>query len=77
MEKTIPNLSSATQARIEEVSRLRKAGLPTLPVSLQAELDTNPFLRLDDPAIVKAVGGKEGDDESEIFRKLREMKEVF
>jgi len=33
------------QARIEEVNRLRAAGQPTVPMILDVELRTNPFLR--------------------------------
>lgn len=37
----------ALRARHEEALRLRKAGKPTLPVGLEVELATNPFLRCD------------------------------
>lgn len=31
-------------------------GIPTIPSTLQEELDTNPFLRPSDPAIRKSLG---------------------
>lgn len=31
-------------------------GIPTIPSTLQEELDTNPFLRPNDPAIRKKLG---------------------
>ena len=31
-------------------------GVPTIPSTLQEELETNPFLRPDDPAIRKSLG---------------------
>lgn len=31
-------------------------GIPTIPSTLQEELDTNPFLRPNDPAIRKNLG---------------------
>ena len=31
-------------------------GVPTIPSTLQEELQTNPFLRPDDPAIRKSLG---------------------
>ncbi len=37
--------NSALQTRAAEISALRDAGLPTLPVTLASERETNPFLR--------------------------------
>lgn len=42
--------SPAVQARAAEVARLRARGLPTLPVRLDVERATNPFLRAPDVA---------------------------
>ena len=38
--------------RLVEVTRLRERSMPTLPVTLASELATNPFLRIDSPALV-------------------------
>ncbi|HEV2613852.1 MAG TPA: hydroxyacylglutathione hydrolase [Gammaproteobacteria bacterium] len=37
--------NKALQLRKKQVADLRKANLPTLPISLKTELETNPFLR--------------------------------
>ncbi|HET6433514.1 hydroxyacylglutathione hydrolase [Dyella sp.] len=44
--------NAALEARLAEVARLRTAYQPTLPVPLERERQTNPFLRVDDPALV-------------------------
>ncbi len=43
-------------ARAEEIDRLRADGKPTLPTTIAAEKATNPFLRVDSPAIRKRLG---------------------
>lgn len=46
----------ALRHRHAEALRLRKAGLPTLPVSMATEMETNPFLRCDlEPVRVAAA----------------------
>jgi hydroxyacylglutathione hydrolase len=35
----------ATSARLDEVSELRKAGIPTVPTTVAQERETNPFVR--------------------------------
>lgn len=63
-EYTLSNLHFASaiepgnaelQLRLAECQSLRDQGLPTLPTSLARELKTNPFLRLDQPAVQKAA----------------------
>ena len=39
-------------ARLDEVASLRAQGRPTMPVSLERERATNPFLRVDEPGVV-------------------------
>jgi hydroxyacylglutathione hydrolase len=67
-------------ARAEEVAKLRKKGLPTLPSSLEMEKKTNPFLRADDksfqPALAKA-GVATDADAAAIFGALRAAKDRF
>ncbi len=48
----------------------------TIPVSLQEELSTNPFLRTNDPALRKALK-MEGATELEVFTELRNRKNHF
>jgi len=62
--------------RAEEISRTRAAGRPTVPASLAEELETNPFLRADDPAI-RAHLGMEGATDAEVFAEIRRRKDRF
>ncbi len=66
------------QQRRDEVERLRAAGRPSLPVTLEVERDTNPFLRVDAEAVIEwcARRGVEGDRVAR-FAALRAAKDVF
>ena len=71
IEKDNPQLAE----RIAWVQAQRKAGLPTVPSTIAAELATNPFLRCDSPsiqALCECVGNVEL-----AFAKLRRMKDNF
>jgi hydroxyacylglutathione hydrolase len=73
--------NAALQARSAEVSRLRAAGKPTVPSTLDEELATNPFLRWDAPEVVVAARKFSGDDTLRtpvaVFTAIREWKNVF
>lgn len=47
--------NAALKARGEDITRLRAAGLPTVPMTLAAEIATNPFLRAGDAARFAAL----------------------
>lgn len=64
------------KARAAEIDRQRAAGQPTVPSTLADELDTNPFLRADDPAMAAAVG-KAGADPVAVFAEIRKRKDAF
>ena len=64
------------KARAAEIDRLRAAGKPTVPSILGDELDTNPFLRADDPAMAAAVG-MAGADPVAVFAEIRKRKDSF
>ena len=49
---------------------------PTLPVTIEEELNTNIFLQCNTPAIKKSLG-MENASEAEIFKKLRDFKDGF
>ena len=49
---------------------------PTIPVTLEEEINTNIFLRCDILAIKKTLGMK-NSSEMEIFKKLRDLKDAF
>lgn len=63
-------------SRIEATAALRADGLPTVPVRLQTELDTNPFLRAHLPAVKFAVGLPDADDAT-VFAEIRARKDRF
>ncbi len=53
-------------------------GIPTVPSTLQLELDTNPFLRLREPAVVAAAQtrmAEPSDDPVAVFTALRQWKD--
>ncbi len=62
------------QAYIEQIKAARAKDLPTVPVKLERELKTNPFLRADDPSIQSRWGN--GDAVS-TFAALRQAKDTF
>ncbi|PEQ13185.1 hydroxyacylglutathione hydrolase [Novosphingobium sp. PC22D] len=59
----------------EEITRRRADALPTVPARLGRELDTNPFLRADDPAMQARWGS--GGDPVATFAALRSAKDAF
>jgi hydroxyacylglutathione hydrolase len=62
------------QARVEEVKRLRAAGHATVPMQLDLELRTNPFLRA--PLLKRSIMKPDASD-VEAFAFLREAKNDF
>lgn len=68
--------NAALQARSAQVAQLREQGLATVPTTLQLELDTNPFLRTDDPALRQSLGMVD-DDEVAVFAELRERRNRY
>jgi hydroxyacylglutathione hydrolase len=66
----------ALQKRMAAVKALRAAGKPTVPVSLETEKETNPFLRPNAPQIRKSLG-MEGADTVAVFHEIRERKNRF
>lgn len=72
--------NAALQRRQQEAQAMRDAARPTLPISLQSELATNPFLRTQDTHIRRAVAdrlGHEPGDEVDVFAELRRWKDDF
>lgn len=66
--------NSALAAREAQARDLRARDEPTLPSTLASERDCNPFLRVDAPAIVAAIGG---DSRADRFAELRRRKDDF
>ncbi|MEO0752205.1 MAG: hydroxyacylglutathione hydrolase [Pseudomonadota bacterium] len=63
-------------SRIEEISAARAEGRFTVPSMLLQELDTNPFLRPDDP-VVQANLGMTGAPVDDVFAEIRTRKDNF
>ena len=72
--------SIAVQRRSESVARDRAAGRSTIPTTIGTELETNPFLRWDAPAVRSAAASRLGHvpaDAVETFAAIREWKNRF
>jgi hydroxyacylglutathione hydrolase len=68
------------QERAGEVARLRAGQLATVPFSLAAERETNPFLRCTEPDVAAAAARHSGSrlaGPAEVFAALREWKNSF
>jgi hydroxyacylglutathione hydrolase len=64
----------ALQARAEEITRLRAANEPTVPMTLGREKETNPFLRA--PLLKAAIGMPDAPDWA-AFAEIRKRKDNF
>lgn len=73
---TIEPENTALQLRVEDIERKRAKGEPTVPASLQLELDTNPFLRAHLKEVKSALG-MEGIESAEVFAEIRRRKDNF
>jgi hydroxyacylglutathione hydrolase len=63
-------------SRIAEVAAKRAEGRPTVPVLLETELQTNPYLRAHLLALKTAVGLPDADDVT-VFAEIRARKDKF
>jgi hydroxyacylglutathione hydrolase len=78
--QTVDAGNAALAARIAQVDARRDAGQPSVPVALASERACNPFLRVDDPAILAALTAHHGSapaDRVEAFAWLRQWKDHF
>ncbi|MCQ0987284.1 hydroxyacylglutathione hydrolase [Jiella marina] len=66
----------ALQERAREVDELRLNGKPTLPVLLEREKKTNPFLRADDPDLMDAMGMPDADP-ADVFAAIRKKRDQY
>ena len=64
------------QARADEVIKLREKGLPTVPSTLESEIQCNPFLRCDIPAF-KAGLGMADQNAERVFAEIRKRKDHY
>jgi len=68
--------NKALQARMARINRLRADGLPTVPSTLEIELETNPFLRPTSSGIQKHLH-LEGASPLQVFAETRRLKDSF
>ena len=68
--------NAALQSYAAKVDAKRARGEPTVPTVLAAELEANPFLRWDDPALRAHLGLKAAPD-WEVFAEVRRRKDSF
>ena len=68
--------NQALIARAAEIEVLRAKGAPTIPTTIGRELETNPFMRPDDPAIRELLGMPDASD-GEVFAEIRRRKDSF
>lgn len=82
-EYTVSNLEFAAHVEPDNEAVQRKlrwareevaAGRPTVPSTIGDELATNPFMRVDQPALQQAMGSR---DAIEVMARLREAKNAF
>ena len=66
----------ALLARAASIDAARARGEATVPSLLGEEKATNPFLRVDVPAVQAAVG-MAGGDPTAVFAEVRQRKDVF
>lgn len=73
---TVEPDNAALQKRVAEVEKLRAEDKPTLPTTIALEKATNPFLRADEPALMRAVD-MAGADPAKVFAEVRTRKDRF
>ena len=66
-------------SRMAEVAALRDRGEPSLPSNLASERECNPFLRIDQPGLLRTLQarGLTGNDRVDAFAALRTWKDGF
>ena len=68
------------QVRYRQEQAKRDQGLPTIPSTIGAELETNPFLRCNDAQVVASLAAEsrlEGSEPWQVFGALRRWKDDF
>jgi len=63
-------------SRFEEVAQLRNADKATVPVLMQLEKKTNPFLRTDNAQLKASLGMEDADDVA-VFAALRKRRDQY
>ena len=66
----------ALKNKFEKVKKLRSSNLPTIPSTLEDELKSNIFLRCDQND-VKIKLNMKNEEDFKVFRKVRDLKDIF
>lgn len=66
----------ALAERADLIAELRRKDTPTVPVALEVELATNPFLRASDPDLKSRLGLANSPDD-QVFAEIRRRKDAF
>ena len=69
--------SEILQKALASARAIREQGLPTVPSTIERELATNPFVRVDAPAVRKAVGMSAEAGAAEVLGAVRAKKDSF
>ena len=77
--KSVEPCNSEIEKKLTKVKYLRSNGENTTPTTLKEEKNTNPFLRCNSSEICQSIKTKDSNNLSdiEVFKKLREMKDIF
>ena len=73
---TIDPDNDALKTRIAQIDTARAAGEPTVPSTLQLELDTNPFLRAHLSSVKESMAMQNAED-VDVFTEIRHRKDNF
>ena len=73
---TVDPDNPALISRVNDIDAARAKGVPTVPSTLETELETNPFLRATDPGIRATLGMQTATD-AEVFAEIRKRKDNF
>ncbi len=73
---TVDPENAALATRVRDIETLRAENKPTLPTTMAAERATNPFLRVRDAGVQKAVG-MPGAPAADVFAEVRRRKDTF
>lgn len=66
----------ALRSRMEGIKAARATGRPTVPSTLALEMETNPFLRADQPDLKTALGMQDATDTA-VFTEIRTRRDNF
>jgi len=73
---TIEPENKALIARMEKINQKRKQNLPTIPSTIEQELETNPFFRVQSAGLQKTIN-KQDQASVEVFAEIRKRKDQF